>query len=107
MAALSAVVLTVGRVNENVLLIGAFPPVLLFANVLVMIVSYSLMIVTVVLNLKAAHKSVDVANVTPTPGPCTVPQSEALQAGDMSPLVAICFDRHVFRTSKNQFLYFF
>ena len=70
MADLSALGLTVGRVND-IILIGVFPAVLLFANVLVMIACYSLMTVTMMLNVKAAHTSVEVANLMLIPGPST------------------------------------
>ena len=71
MADLSALGLTVGRVNDNIILIGVFPAVLLFANVLVMIACCSLMTVTMMLNVKAAHTSVEVANLMLIPGPST------------------------------------
>ncbi|KAK2178369.1 hypothetical protein NP493_546g03097 [Ridgeia piscesae] len=67
MAAICSMVLTVGRINSYNLLIHVFTPFVTMTSVVVMIGCYSIMAMTML--MRAAHRNVVVARVTPLPGP--------------------------------------
>ena len=72
-SAVCAVLLAVARVKRFRLLLHVVPAVVTVTSVVVMIVCYSLMAMTMMMNIRAAHRNVGVTNKTPAPGPSTAP----------------------------------
>ena len=72
-AVFCAMVLTIARVNEYSLLRRAFTLFVTISSVMVMIRCYTLMAITMLMNVRAAHRNVGVVNMTPVQGPSTVP----------------------------------
>ena len=67
-AAMCAMVLTIARVKDYGLLIRVFSMSITMSTVVVMIGCYSLMAVTLLNNVRASHRNVDVASMIPLPG---------------------------------------
>ena len=67
-AAVCAMVLTIARVKDYGLLIHVFSMSITMSGVVVMIGCYSLMAVTLLNNVRAAHRNVHVASMLPLPG---------------------------------------
>ena len=72
-AVFCAMGLTIARVNKYRLLRRAFTLFFTIPSVMVMIGCYTIMAVTVLMNVRAVHRNVGVANMTPVQGPSTVP----------------------------------
>ena len=71
-AVFCAVVLTIARVNKCRLLIRAFTLFVTIASVMVIIGCYTLMAITMLMSVRAAHRNIGVVNMTPVQGPSTV-----------------------------------
>ena len=63
-AAVNAIVVTMGEVRHNRILFQVIPAVLISATV---------MAITMLMNIRTAHRNVGIAKSTPVPGPSTVP----------------------------------
>ena len=72
-AVFCAMVLTIARLNKYRLLRIAVTLFVTIASVMVMIGCYTLMAITMLMNVRAAHRNVGVVNMTPVEGPSTVP----------------------------------
>ncbi|KAI0220145.1 hypothetical protein LSAT2_028338 [Lamellibrachia satsuma] len=72
-AAASAMVLTVARVKQYTLLVQVFPAIVTLINVVVMVVCYSLMAITMLMNVRNAQRNVGASSSSPAPGTSTVP----------------------------------
>ena len=72
-AVVNAIVVTMGEVRHNIMLFQVIPAVLISATVVVMIVCYTVMAITMLMNIRTAHRNVGIAKSTPVPGPSTVP----------------------------------
>ena len=72
-AAVIAMVVIVGQIKHSRLLFRIIPAVVISATVVVMIVCYTLMAITMLMNIRTAHRTVGIANSTPVPGLSKVP----------------------------------
>ena len=71
-AAVCILVLTVARIKHYTRLRQVFRAVIIVANVVVMVVCYTLMAVTMLMKVRTARRNVGVARGTSVPGPSTV-----------------------------------
>ena len=83
-AAFCAMVLTLARVNKKGLLRRALTLVVTIPSVIVMIVCYILMAITMLMNVRAAHRNVGVADMTPVQGTSTVPSTATLKLTELT-----------------------
>ena len=81
-AAASPIVLAVARIKRYTLLVKVFPAIVSVTNVMVMVVCYSFMAITVLMNVRYARRNVGVARSTPAPGPSRVPSVTYLVPSD-------------------------
>ncbi|KAI0229964.1 hypothetical protein LSAT2_019632 [Lamellibrachia satsuma] len=71
-AAVCVLVLTVAQIKRYIRLRQVLLVVIIVANVVVMVVCYTLMAVTMLMKVRTARRNVGVARGTPVPGPSTV-----------------------------------